>query len=359
MNQTVSSNRKWSYQSGWLDGKHYDSIFIFGVALIALASGLIVLVKPELFYPVLLADLWLLGYHHVIATFTKLAGTKEDREENSFLIYWLPFIVLAAVFGMYLGLGIWSIVTVYFFWQWFHYTRQAYGISVFYRRKVAIPFEQPYWLTQLLIWAVPVWGLLHRCMQGWDDFLGLPLYVPPVPERLVFLAGLVAAGTVLWWLYTCFKNFRAGTLSLAHTYFIGSHLLIFSVGYVFISEINIGWLVANVWHNAQYILFVWLYNTNRFKKDTLADITQVPLMSWLSQRKPIRVLAYFVFTLILTTIFYQSLAEGFQMIAGANLVLLSTLYIIGYQTVNFHHYVVDGLIWKARQKKQKEVMQLH
>lgn len=347
-----------SYESGWLDSAAYDSIFIFGVAAIALVSGLIVLIEPALFYPVLLVDLWLLGYHHVIATFTKLAGTKEDRQENRFLIYGLPLLVLAAVAGLYQFIGIWAIVTVYFFWQWFHYTRQAYGIGVFYRRKATHPTQENQWLTHLAIWAIPVWGILHRSAQGWEEFLFLPVYLPSVPERLVFIAGMVALGTVLWWLFARVQDYRQGRLSVAQTAFIASHMLIFYVGYVAIDNINVGWLVANVWHNAQYILFVWLYNTNRFGKSEQLNTEKVPVLRWLSQRKPIRILLYFCFTLALTTIFYQSLNEGFQIVAAGNAVLLSTLYIIGYQSVNFHHYVVDSVIWKARKKQHQKVMKL-
>ena len=33
-----------------------------------------------------------------------------------------------------------------------------------------------------------------------------------------------------------------------------------------------------------------------------------------------------------------------------------TVYIVTFQTINFHHYVVDGLIWKARKKTHQKVM---
>ena len=86
-----------SFMAGWLDGPIYDSTLILGVFVIAVASGIIVSIEPSLFMPVMLADLWLLGYHHVISTFTKLAGTKEDRKENWFLIYPIPLFVILAV----------------------------------------------------------------------------------------------------------------------------------------------------------------------------------------------------------------------------------------------------------------------
>ncbi|NJR71545.1 MAG: alpha/beta fold hydrolase, partial [Synechococcales cyanobacterium CRU_2_2] len=39
------------------------------------------------------------------------------------------------------GLGLWSIVTLYLYWQWFHYTRQSWGISQVYRRKASVTDE--------------------------------------------------------------------------------------------------------------------------------------------------------------------------------------------------------------------------
>ena len=50
-----------------------------------------------------------------------------------------------------------------------------------------------------------------------------------------------------------------------HTLYPLSHFAVFATGYLWIGDITYGWLAINVWHNAQYILFVWLFNTRRFK----------------------------------------------------------------------------------------------
>ena len=39
----------------------------------------------------------------------------------------------------------------------------------------------------------------------------------------------------------------------------------FGVAYIWTRDITFGWLMINIWHNFQYILFVWMFNNRRFK----------------------------------------------------------------------------------------------
>ena len=363
--QTIEQNLKpWRLVPGYLEGPVYDNIFIFGVLAIALLSGAIVIMEPQLFGIVLILDLWFLGYHHVIATFTKLAGTPEDRQQNHFMIYYLPFLVLAGTFGLYASMGIWAIVTVYFFWQWYHYTRQAYGISVFYRRKSGIKESfTPSNLDYAAIWAVPVWGLVNRCSQNWDTFIFQPFWTPDLPLELAALVGACAILVLGAWFVTKIIDWQKGQLSFAMFAFMLSHHIAFYVGYVFIGDITIGWLVANVWHNAQYILFVWLFNKNRFRHRE-GEISSQPhasggkVMPWLSQPHPFRIMAYFTFCIIMTSIFYKSIAGTLSFISAGDQVLYTGMLIIAYQAINFHHYIVDSYIWKARKKSHQKIMNI-
>ncbi|MDF1754658.1 MAG: hypothetical protein P1U89_17875 [Verrucomicrobiales bacterium] len=351
--QTSSS---WTYESNWLSGKSFDTLFIFGILAIAVLSGVVAWNEPNLFPLILFLDLWFLGYHHVISTFTKLAGTAQDRKDNRFLILYLPFIVVAAVALLATGVGLWSVVTVYFFWQWYHYTRQSYGISAFYRRKSQhSTFENPK-ISQAILWSIPIWGLLHRCSQGWNLFLFQEVWLPAIPSFVATGAGLISVGLLLYWLTDRAVAFRNGTLPLGHTLYMASHFSAFFVGYVLIPDINIGWLVANIWHNAQYILFVWLYNTKRFEKP---EMRVKSVLGWASQIKPVRVLAYFSGCLIITTVVYKGITTSLNLALSYEGALLTTMYVITFQTINFHHYVVDSLIWKARKKANQKVMLGH
>ena len=70
--------------AGWLRGTAFDSIFIFGIAGVALLSGAAVLHEPKLFPAILVLDLWLLGYHHVVSTYTRLCFDRTSLQELSF-----------------------------------------------------------------------------------------------------------------------------------------------------------------------------------------------------------------------------------------------------------------------------------
>ena len=123
------------HRAGWLRGLAFDSTYILGIASLAVACGAIVVSNPTLFPVVFLLNAWLLGQHHVVSTFTRLTFDKESLREHRFLVTWLPVLMLGAVLLACLALGTWILTTVYLYWQWWHYTRQSYGVSRIYQRK--------------------------------------------------------------------------------------------------------------------------------------------------------------------------------------------------------------------------------
>ena len=79
---------------GWLLSARFDRHFIATTAAIAM--------RPGLFIPILMLDLWLLAYHHVVSTYTRLcfdAGCFRQRR-------WMIFILLPAVFAAVAVIGI-------------------------------------------------------------------------------------------------------------------------------------------------------------------------------------------------------------------------------------------------------------
>src|SRR5947208_11474112 len=82
--QAVAAPRAISY--GWLRGAPFDLGFVAGVAAFAIAVSLLVVAQPRLFPLVLVVDMWLLGFHHVVSTFTRLAFDKESFRAHRFLV---------------------------------------------------------------------------------------------------------------------------------------------------------------------------------------------------------------------------------------------------------------------------------
>lgn len=99
----------------WLYSRKFDLFFILGFLGIAMAIVALVIGHPALFIPILLADLWLLGYHHVISTYTRLCFDKESfRQHKSLIIGLLPAVAIGTL-ALAWGLGIWAVFSLYFY----------------------------------------------------------------------------------------------------------------------------------------------------------------------------------------------------------------------------------------------------
>lgn len=337
---------------GWLAEPGFDIPFIAGTAALALAAGIAATLAPPLFWPILLADLWLLGYHHVIATYTRLAFDRRSLTHHRLLVFALPPVVFAATATLGIAGGIGAIATLYFYWQWFHYTRQSWGVARAYGRKArdgaADPATDPCAgrLFTAAFYTLPLWGLLYRSAMAPPRFLGMTFRAVPVPLWLADAAGVAAVLVIVAWLVRVVRLTRAGHgLTLAQGLYLASHAVVFTTAYVVLDDINVGWLVVNVWHNAQYVLYVWLYNRRRFRD---GPDPSARLLSAISQ--PGRMWLYMLVCLAVTTVLY-GVVTG--VLRGAALWALPATMVV-FQAVNFHHYVVDGIIWKGARRKVPE-----
>jgi hypothetical protein len=335
--------------SDWIRDERFDSTFIFGLLFLALITGAVVIAEPRLFYPVLVIDLWFLGYHHVIATYTRLCFDRQSLRENRSLIFGLLPAVAAATLLAAWQLGIWVVVTTYFYWQWWHYARQSWGMSRIYRSKRPDALYEDGWLDTAIFYALPVTGILVRSSQGHESFLGLELRTFPVPGIAATATAVVTAGLLAYWVMRRVEAARQGRLSPVHTLYMLTHFAIFAAGYCLVSDINVGWLMINIWHNAQYILFVWLFNTKRFRNGIDPEAR---FLSYISQ--PGRLWLYMVTCLAITGAIYWGVLRTIDWLFFAG--LSATLVL--YQIVNFHHYLVDSVIWKVRKPKMQATLDL-
>ena len=325
----------------YIRSREFDSTLLLAPIFAGLAAALVVTADPRLYPFLLVADLWLLGYHHFIATYTRLAFDTTSLRRNRFLAVDLLVLVTLGTLALAITAGAWVIASAFLYLQWFHYMRQGYGIARMYYR--ATPEGQAPGSRDLaadfVIYLVPIYGIVARSATMGDKFLGLPVKALVLPDAIVMLLGIAAAAAAIAWLVKTARAAMADTLDLEYTGFIVSHIGIFLVAYVFVDDVNTGWLAINVWHNLQYVLVVWMSNAKRYAAgvDPAARF-----LSRLSQ--PGRVTMYFACCLAITTIVYAAIDRFTVLVLGGGMAITVGIYM----GINFHHYIVDALIWKRR-----------
>jgi len=319
----------------------FDSTLLVAPLVAGLAAAAIVIADQRLYPILLVADLWLLGYHHVIATYTRLAFDGQSLRRNRFLAVDLLLAVIAVTLVVAVSAGVWVIASAFLYLQWFHYMRQGYGIARMYFR-VTPQGQQPAardWATDLVIYLVPIYGIAARSASMGTQFLGLPVRTIVLPDPVIMGFGVIAIAAVIVWIARTVRAAVTDTVDLAYTFFVVSHMAVFVMAYIVIPDVNAGWLCINIWHNFQYVLVVWMTNAKRYAGGV--DAT-AKLLSRISQ--PGRVVAYFTTCLGITTLVYFVLNRFTALVLGGGMAVTVGIYM----GINFHHYIVDALIWKRR-----------
>jgi hypothetical protein len=326
--------------SDWLRSPGFDLGLIVGVLLLALVLGGVAAAHPALFTVVLLADLWLLAYPHVASMYTRVAFDRASARANLFLLAGLPPLVLAGTAGVVGFGGLVALNSLYFYWQSWHYTRQSYGIARAYHRSAG-GVERD-WLTDAVIYGFPLWGVLQRAYEQHPEFYATTLWSPAVPRALVVVVGAAALGSLAAWTWRHVRSISAGRpRSDGYALFVLSHVVITAVSYLLIADITRGWLFINIWHNAQYLLFVWAINARTFRGGV---DPRRPFLSSLCQ--PEHAVRYALVCLALSTTFYVALGQA----TGRAQWEVLPWVLVCHQAVNFHHYLVDMVIWRSRRK---------
>ena len=329
----------------WLRSAPFDLALIVGVLVLALALGGAALSGPTAFTFVVYADVWLLAYPHIASMYTRVAFDRVSVRAHRFLLFGLPPIVLFATAGATWVGGVVALNTIYFYWQSWHYTRQSYGVARAYARAGGQPPGERDVVSDCVVYAFPLWGLLHRAHQQHAEFFGAPLWSPGLPHAVVVAVAVFALASLGVWTWQRLRSSRDdASPRTGHTLFVLSHVVMTVVSYVAVRDITRGWLFINIWHNAQYMLFVWAFNARQFRGGV--DPSR-RLVSRLSQRENV---AWYALTCLgLSTLFYATLG---QLTSRAATTLLP-IVLVTHQSVNFHHYIVDAVIWRSRRARPR------
>lgn len=314
----------------------FDAVFIFATLVLALGLGAIASLSTVALVAVVWIDVWLFANPHLVATFTRIGTRGADVRAHWFLIFFLPVLVLSGVLATALAWEVAGLFTLYFIAQSWHVARQSRGIARSYRRVDTAGFRSDR-LTEAVVYLFPAWGLSSRCAQAPEAFLGYPIHLPAVFPVVAHSFGAAAIVCGAWWLQRQVRAALNGQSGWQHDGFVVSHVCVSFVAYLWISDITVGWVVVNVWHNLQYLLFVWVQNVRR---DGRAQVGLTELGGSAAR--------YACVCLLLGAVLYQALD-----FTGAHLLWLGLpTVLIAHFTLNFHHYLVDSVIWKRHRSSR-------
>jgi hypothetical protein len=342
--------------SAWLFGPAPDLLLGCGVLyallfLAFLAAGpQLRALQPDLLFPLLVL---FAGTPHYGATLVRVYEKRRDRRAYVVFSLWATLAVLALfVTSLWWAPAATFFVTLYLTWSPWHYTGQNYGLAVMFLRRggVELAPELKRWVyASFLLSFLVVLLILHTADSGANDLpygypelsarfqpLGIPSALTAWLAPLLLAANVFALGRAAYGLRGAARSALLPAALLA-----ASQVLWFSLPYglhaagVTIASEALRWDMRThyfLWiaaaHSTQY-LWVTAYYARQSSE-------------WRGQ------LPHYAKVLAAGTAAWTLPALLFGTQLGGPLAFDAGLGLLIAATVNVHHFILDGAIWKLR-----------
>ena len=215
-----------------------------------------------------------------------------------------------------------------YLWAYWHLVRQHYGFLTLYRRKAGETSRWGQRLDGAILWVGCLYPYVRFSLSPAYAAGGLPVVTPPewieaarlaldvgVGAGLLALVALLLSGKV--------EPFRPGPKHLLLVIVVAFHLVVFAC----LDHLLTITAALTIFHNLQYQRIVWQYEQGKGRTPSGG------------------LLPYLALGGLLGLVWYGPRILG---VAAADSSLLrNALLGLGWG-VAFHHYLVDGRIWKVR-----------
>lgn len=293
--------------------------------------------RPDTFAALLILDMWFLGYAHVAATFLRVFDLPLSSAQRRFVGVDLVLVsfALAALLSLR-GTAIY-LSSAYLYWQWFHYVRQGYGMTKLVDSRDRMVARSAY----VLLYSASGAAFCAALSRSDGTFLGAAVMLPPswLLEGLAVVSAIVAGAAGL----VGIRLFR-GVSSLGPQFLLSS-LLVLCLSYSLL-PLGFAWLVVNVWHNTQYLLVVRFWPPKAEAVPILTRRSDAALKEFALFLAMCLVIAWVLYGVFNSLLMSSPLAGGVWILSF-------------YMAVNFHHYLVDALIWRRKVIVPASVLRVH
>jgi hypothetical protein len=276
-----------------------------------------------------------LNYTHFAASTVRLYTKPGEIPSRNFAFYILPVIAivvttLCIMWPKVLGDHLWAL---YITWSPYHYSMQAYGLALMYCYRSGIFLDNT---EKRLFWGICLLPFIRALFCddtggiGWfQNVLAFP-QVPYSNEIQVVLGVLIFALPVI----VFFRLQDKGkTLPL-----IAWVLLAMNGLWWVLLSFSDAWFWASIFHSLQYIVIVVIFHVNDMNKRPENTQSTSYHVGW-----------FYVVSMLVGLFLFCGwpqiyLVMGFPVEAA----MLMTV-----ATINLHHFIVDGYIWRSAKKKKK------
>jgi hypothetical protein len=336
----------------WMVSPAFDLTFFIATALVTLLPWLAIEryhVNP---FHVIAAVAIASNGPHLASTWTRIYLDGNERFRRPFHYVVMPALIAAFVVTMLLvieGPRSRTIRTILFYWAFWHFMMQNWGILRIYQRRCGDAGKPLAQLERVVLWLAGLYPVLSRLHTGPWKLLGAKIYHPTVDLWMVHAsaAALVTAASV-YAVLQIRRLIRGERVAWIRPLFLCAAFVGFLVPFVLIKRNgSAAFAAAACWHGFQYIGIVWFYNRNRWKAGV---DPKARFVSWISQ--PGRAPFYFLGLLGVVGVFY-----GFAQLAARFSYNADTWASMVWISLTLGHYYVDGVIWKLRKPElQKQLV---
>lgn len=328
-------------RSPWLISRAEDLIWFHGAVLAGLALLAFFALGPKLTdatfsaaHPAVLALLlWGIFFDgtHVLGTWTHARAASVSRWALLLVLLGPAVAVIDALaltpHPSQLGNAGWlfqGFLLVAYLWAYFHLVRQHYGFVALYRRRANATDTVERRLETLILWAGCLYPYLRYSLSAAYAQSGLPVLLPAVALpglRVALDVGFAIGGAALLAGLVVRANGKPGPRHLLIAIVVAFHVAVFAL----LDNLLVITATLTVFHNLQYHRIVW---------DHAQKQGRTPASG---------LLRYLGLGVALGAAWYGPRILGVAL-APSDLVR-NALLGLGWG-VAFHHYFVDGRIWK-------------
>ena len=275
-----------------------------------------------------------LNYTHFASSTIRLYTKPGEIPHRRLVSYGLPVVAilvttLCIAFPKVLGDHLWAL---FFSWSPYHYAMQAYGLALMYCYRSGVFMDKT---EKWMFWGIAMLPFVRALLVSdaggltWiQDTFGIS-HVPYVNEAAHVLAILIFALPII--VFFRLRD-KGKTLPLI------AWVLLFVNGIWWVTvSYGTAWIWATIFHSIQYIVIVVIFHVNDQMKNSENKKTPVYHACWFYT-------ASFLLGYLLFQVWpFMYMPFGFEMEAA---VLMTVA------TINLHHFIVDGFIWRSAKKKK-------